>query len=70
MGQPANWQPKALIHGRSIGAYHARPARRWVSRVGRCLREMLSAVLIALAQTLRQSGIAKYPGSTAVANQP
>ena len=54
-------KPKTLIHGRAIGATHARRARRWVSHQARCLRELLSAVLTAPAQTLCRSGPAKIP---------
>jgi hypothetical protein len=31
----ADRRSKALIHGRAIGASHARIARRWVSRLAR-----------------------------------
>ena len=60
--QPAADQnrPKALIHGRAIGASHARRARRWVSRQARCLRELLSAMLRVPAQSLCES--APRPG--------
>ncbi len=48
-------KPKTLIHGRVIGASHARLARRWVSRLARQRRGPLSAVLTALARTRSQS---------------
>ena len=54
-------RPKAPIHGRAIGASHARLARRWVSRLARRMRCPLSALLTAMAQKLCQSGIKKMP---------
>ena len=57
----ADWQLKALIHGRAIGASHARLARRWVSRLARPLRRALSALLAALRQRACQSGNRKRP---------
>ena len=49
-------KPKTLIHGRAIGASHARLARRWVSRLARPLRPALSAALAALRRRACQSG--------------
>jgi hypothetical protein len=53
--------PKTLIHGRAIGATHARLARRWVSRLARQRRNSLSAVLTSPPQSLCQEGIRKTP---------
>ena len=52
----ADRRSKALIHGRAIGASHARLARRWVSRLARPLRPALSAALAALRRRACQSG--------------
>ena len=52
----ADRRSKALIHGRAIGASHARLARRWASRLVRPLLHALSAVLAALRRRAYQSG--------------
>ena len=52
----AGRRSKALIHGRAIGASHARLARRWASRLVRPLLHALSAVLAALRRRAYQSG--------------
>jgi hypothetical protein len=52
-------RPKALIHGRAIGASHARLARRWVKRLTRRLREQVSAMLTAPEQSHCRADIKK-----------
>ena len=54
-------RPKVLIHGRAIGASHARLARRWVSRLDWRMWCPLSALLTTPTQVLCQSGIEKQP---------